>query len=64
MLISDVRCQCGAEYERAQSSTVTRRTKAASYRCDVCGHPLEPRDPPTLVAYRLVMPPDAPASSA
>ena len=57
MLISDVTCRCGAEYERAESASVGRGTKADSYRCETCGSPLERRDPVTLIAYRLVVPP-------
>lgn len=60
MLIFDVRCRCGAEYERAESSTFVRSTKAETYRCEVCGSALELDDPLTLVAYRLVVPPEVP----
>lgn len=54
MLISDFTCGCGAEYERAESTCFKRRTKAASYRCEICGERFEQRDPETLVAFRLV----------
>ena len=60
MLISDVRCRCGAEYERAESSTYVRSAAAEAYRCELCGSALDLDDPSTLVAYRLVVTPEAP----
>jgi hypothetical protein len=55
MRISDFTCRCcGAQYERAESESVRRPTKAASYRCEICGEGLEHRDPDTLITYRLV----------
>ena len=60
MKISDVKCKCGASYERAESSTPVHCTRVDSYRCEVCGAELEPGDPANVVVYRLVAPPEPP----
>jgi hypothetical protein len=64
MKISDVKCKCGAAYERAESSAPAHRaeadTNADGYRCEICGADLEPYDPAKLVVYRLVAPPEPP----
>jgi transposase-like protein len=61
MKISNVTCpRCHAEYERAESESFARPSKADSYRCEVCSAPLEQSDPATLLAYRLVLAPDQP----
>lgn len=56
----DVRCRCGAEYERAESDSALRSDEPREIRCGICEAPLEIAHKPTLVAYRLVIPPDAP----
>ncbi len=58
MKITDARCSaCGAEYERAEFSTLAGRDPEI-VRCGICSAPLPGGSRSRFVLYRLIVAPD------
>jgi hypothetical protein len=56
MIISDVNCECGASYRRAESLTLSG--VAGEFHCTCCGVLVESWTQPCERAYRLVGSPE------
>jgi hypothetical protein len=56
MIISDVNCECGASYRRAESLTLSG--VAGQFHCTCCGMLVESWTEPCERAYRLVASPE------
>jgi hypothetical protein len=53
MIITDVNCECGASYRRAESNTL--RGAPGQFFCSCCGGLVETWDRPSERAYRLAI---------
>lgn len=58
MLISDIGCQCGASYKRAESDTLDGA--AGQFRCACCGAVIESWNDHHKRVFRLIVPSDRP----
>jgi len=53
MIVSDVACQCGASYWRAEASSL--KGNCGQFHCACCGALVESWDQPKARVYRLVI---------
>lgn len=56
MIITDVTCECGASYRRAESTTLDGA--AGQFICSSCGALVETWDQPKMRVYRLIIAPE------
>jgi hypothetical protein len=56
MKMSDVRCQCGAQYRCAESATLAG--EPGKFSCAACGAIVEAWAAPSKRTYRLVVAPE------
>ncbi|MBR1219541.1 hypothetical protein JQ557_16165 [Bradyrhizobium sp. U87765 SZCCT0131] len=56
MIVSDVTCECGAFYRRAEASSLTGHS--GQFRCSCCGALVESWEKPKARVYRLVIAPE------
>ncbi len=54
--MSDVTCECGASYRRAESSTLSGAP--GDFHCSCCGALVETWTTPSERAYRLIISPE------
>jgi len=56
MKISDVQCQCGTQYRRAQSDTLVG--EPGTFICVTCGNPVENWETASKRVYRFIVAPN------
>jgi hypothetical protein len=56
MIFTDITCECGASYSRAESTTL--KGASGRFACSACGELIESWDEPKKRAYRLIIAPE------